>query len=129
MESRMEGEAMTSNQNVIAEIISVMESARDEGERNCQDLVRIHVGHICATINVLKQLQSSGETSDDAFTQLHGALVRVVLEAEGCPPACSPEFHQFALASVIKIAKAALKRVPAPKTTPASGWDANGSET
>jgi len=53
---------------------------------------------------------AQGETGDR--TQLHGALVRIVMEAEGCPPACSHEFHKLALASVIKIGKDALTRVP-----------------
>jgi len=52
---------------------------------------------------------AQGETGDR--TQLHGALVRIVLEAEGCPPACSHEFHKLAIASVIKIGKDALTRV------------------
>jgi hypothetical protein len=52
---------------------------------------------------------AQGETGDR--TQLHGALVRIVMEAEGCPPACSHEFHKLAIASVIKIGKDALTRV------------------
>jgi hypothetical protein len=55
------------------------------------------------------------ETTADDRTQLHGALVRVVLEAEGCPPTCSHEFHKMAMASVIKIAKDALKRTSSVK--------------
>ena len=54
---------ITSKEKTIAELISVMESARDDGERNCEDLVRIHVGHICTTIEVLKQVRSSPETT------------------------------------------------------------------
>lgn len=52
----------------------------------------------------------SAEPGGDERAQLHGALVRVVLEAQGCPPDCSLEFHQWALASVITIASDALKR-------------------
>jgi hypothetical protein len=43
-------------------------------------------------------------------TDLHGALVRIALEASGCPPDCSLEFHRWGIASILKIAGDALKR-------------------
>jgi hypothetical protein len=57
---------------------------------------------------VVNQSLTTGAAHDR--TQLHGALVRVVLEAEGCPPPCSHEFHRMAIASIVRIAKDALNR-------------------
>lgn len=47
-------------------------------------------------------------------TDLHGALYRCYLEAQGCNPVCSHEFHKMAVASILQIAGAALKRFVPP---------------
>ena len=48
----------------------------------------------------------------DSAKDLHGALVRIVLEVAGCGPHCTLEFHRWALESVAKIATDVLKRHP-----------------
>lgn len=63
------------------------------------------------TPDLLKELELQAAQAN-AARDLHGALVRIVLEASGCPPNCSHEFHRWGIASVIKIATDVLKRHP-----------------
>jgi hypothetical protein len=59
---------------------------------------------------VVEMLTDEIERLREGRTDLHGALVRVVMEGEGCGPECSLEFHQWGIASMLKIARDALKR-------------------
>ena len=81
---------------------------------NC-DIWKLEKKHRNFIANEYNSVLKERDESRDRATDLHGALVRVVLEGEGCGPHCSHEFHQTAIASILRIAKNALRRLRPPQ--------------
>jgi len=63
------------------------------------------------TPELIAELEKQAKQAN-AAKDLHGALVRIVLEAAGCGPHCTIEFHRWGLQSITKIATDVLKRHP-----------------
>jgi hypothetical protein len=66
------------------------------------------------------------EAAEQAMMDHRGALVRVVMEGNGCSKHCSLEFHQWAIESMLKIAGDSLKRFAKPLPDPPARREGGG---